>query len=482
MCAGFVPGCASVTLGLASHEQSWRLPIESTVARAVLTSDDSRIGLSIRDGSGSAPWAFSISGTEYRCRSGSGRWDGRKLKYLVLAVICARRVVAITSFVLLAPSCGRLGYDLYPSTKDISLTDASTPGATVGADGSEATEGSGGLRGTAGAGDAGANEASGASNAGGANGAGAFSSAGGASNVAGAASADGGGDAGDANGAGGGGGGAGGRGGTSANGGASSRGGTSGGSGTGGNGGASGRGGATGNGGASGRGGTNGGAGTGATGGVSGTGGTTGAGGSGGSACPGTPPAAGGTTLIDDLEDGNGDIPNVDGRRGKWYTVNDGTAGTQNPSPSGTFVPVSGGAQGSNYSARTWGSGFTSWGAAMGVQLNAAGQNQCPYDVSRYSGVTFYAKGSGTVTISVATSATVPVDRGGTCTSGCLDYYATKVVLSSAWTSERIHWTDLKQAGWGTPVSFNASQVLFIEFEFGAGVSFDLYVDDLAFF
>jgi hypothetical protein len=198
--------------------------------------------------------------------------------------------------------------------------------------------------------------------------------------------------------------------------------------------------------------------------------------------CAGTPPSAGSTTSIDDLEDGNADIPNVDGRRGAWYTVNDGTAGTQNPAPNSTFVPTSGGALGSKYSARTWGNGFTSWGAAMGVPLNAAGQSQCPYDASRYSGITFYSKGSGTVTVSIGSSATVPVARGGTCTSGCLDYYATKVVLGSNWTQQHIRWADLKQAGWGTPVSFSAAEIIFIEFEFGVGVNFDLYVDDLAFF
>ena len=199
--------------------------------------------------------------------------------------------------------------------------------------------------------------------------------------------------------------------------------------------------------------------------------------------CP-TPPAAAATRLlIDDAEDGDGAIASVEGRRGEWYTVNDGTSGaTQDPAPGATVVAAVGGAHGSGYAIHMQGSGFRTWGASLGVTLSEATQGQCPYDASNTKGIRFYAKGTGSITISVATSPTVPTAEGGTCGARCFDYYAVREQLSSDWQQYQFTWSELRQSGWGAAVSFSAAEIMYIEFAFGVNVNFDLYVDDLSFF
>jgi hypothetical protein len=131
---------------------------------------------------------------------------------------------------------------------------------------------------------------------------------------------------------------------------------------------------------------------------------------------------------------------------------------------------------------RTARNGFAWWGAGVHVGVNSTQQENCPYDASRYGGISFYAKGTGTVTVSVATSPTVPLNAGGTCTVSCFDYYAVYIDLTDSWVPYEIPWEELAQDGWGTPVDFSPAEVMYFEFEFGENVDFDLYVDDLSFF
>ncbi len=233
---------------------------------------------------------------------------------------------------------------------------------------------------------------------------------------------------------------------------------------------------------AAGAGGTAGAAGAAGSAGATGGYGQGGAGGTGTPLCPGDAPAATNDPLIDDLEDGDDLIRETEGRSGWWAMVNDGSRReTQNPRDNAS-LPTADGAQGSNWSARTWGSGFTSWGAGLQVYLNEDNRVACPYDGSLYLGISFYAKGVGTVRVSVATSPAVEIDGGGTCEIDCYDYYSTTLDLTDLWVLYEIRWSDLEQLGLGEPFAFSPTEIQYISFEFGAGVDFDLYVDDLSFF
>ena len=198
--------------------------------------------------------------------------------------------------------------------------------------------------------------------------------------------------------------------------------------------------------------------------------------------CAPVAPKIGANLMIDDVEDGDSFIVATDARRGSWYVNNDATLGYQMPAVGKPFSVTAGGASGSAYSVRTTGSGFNSWGAALGVVLSDANGRRCPYDVTGTRGMRFVAKGTGSVTVQVATSATVPIDEGGHCATNCYDYYATTIVVGSTWTTYQLPWQILAQEGWGTRAAFAPNSVMFFEFAFDVGSFFDLYIDDLAFY
>ena len=198
--------------------------------------------------------------------------------------------------------------------------------------------------------------------------------------------------------------------------------------------------------------------------------------------CPSVRPKTGTELLIDDMEDGDTSIAEIDGRRGGWYVNNDGTRGYQTPAYGAPFTTVMPGAAGSMYAVRTTGVGFNDWGAAIGVVLSNASGNRCPYDASATHGLRLYARGAGTVTVSIATTGTVPIEHGGRCIGMCYDYHAVAITLSNAWTMHTLPWYAFAQGGWGTPGPFVLGGMMYIEFGFDAGTAFDLSVDNLAFY
>lgn len=203
----------------------------------------------------------------------------------------------------------------------------------------------------------------------------------------------------------------------------------------------------------------------------------------------GPTPVGGTDPLVDDLELEEGQtepdslIPSVDGRQGFWFTYNDGTAGgTQEPPE--PFVPSAGGANDSELAARTWGDGFTTWGAGMGISLNNDFGGDCPYDVSAFTGVGFWMQGAGTVRMHVSTQATVPPELGGTCNAApgmCHDDHGVDLMASETWTYHELAWDEMTQQGWGQAAAFDPTQVLQLHWQVGPGVAFDVWVDEVVF-
>jgi hypothetical protein len=233
----------------------------------------------------------------------------------------------------------------------------------------------------------------------------------------------------------------------------------------------------------------------GATGGVSSAGATSTAGaatgGFGGSAiitCAAPTRANGMQPLIDDMEDGDNRILPVEGRSGVWFTYNDDTAGVQFPlSANFTMQTVSSDASGGIRIASTYGKGFTSWGAGMGFVMN----NGCPYDATVYQGVRFYARselGQVSIFAMAPTAATTPSGNGGTCIqttpNACYDDFQTTIDLNTGWTQEYVFWSELRQQGWGTPASFDASTLMGMNFQTlnHGGDAFSFSIDDVSFF
>jgi len=211
------------------------------------------------------------------------------------------------------------------------------------------------------------------------------------------------------------------------------------------------------------------------------------------------------------MADGDLNILTQDGRSGGWYTYADNT---------GTVSLVS-----SNPGAMcAIGSGFTNWGAGLGVSLNSAGTQLCTYDGSIYSGVRFSIQGtitSGMVRLSVQTADIANTSAGGTCiststtTNNCDDVYGADLLPgatggvdcasgTTSWTCGpvtssstgplivSIPFSYMSQQGWGRsfPI-FDRTKILGLQWQFKtctetgcytSGTSFNMCVGNVTFF
>lgn len=193
--------------------------------------------------------------------------------------------------------------------------------------------------------------------------------------------------------------------------------------------------------------------------------------------------------LIDDLEDDDGAVKAIGGRKGYWYTFNDGTA-TQVPTSSATvpFKPAAGGyPTTSMFAAITSGPAFKTWGAGIGFHFNEAGSDLCAYNAAAYSGIKFWAKTSAPMKAMVqipATTAKATATDDATCVAMCNDHFYLAVPASAAWTEYTIDFAaaTFKQEGWGTAATFDKSKLIGVQFQVGMGVAFDVEVDGITFY
>lgn len=186
-----------------------------------------------------------------------------------------------------------------------------------------------------------------------------------------------------------------------------------------------------------------------------------------------------GDLTIDDFEDGDVVISELDGLAGRWSTYNDET-GTQVPAAGTSVTPTEGGANGSAYAISTTGSGFTEWGAGLQVDLNNAGGRN-PYDATAFEGISFQAKGSGSVRVELVTMAITEPSGGGTCAENCYDAHGFTIELSADWQEHVIAFGDLTQEGWGTEAAFAPTELLGINFKVAPAEQFELWLDDVQF-
>ena len=220
--------------------------------------------------------------------------------------------------------------------------------------------------------------------------------------------------------------------------------------------------------------------------GTTGSGNTTGNAGTTGSA--GTTGAGGMVSsleMIDNLEDNDRKIIVANGRQGPWHSFNDSNGGNIQP-PLGTgFAATAGGANNTAYAVHTTGSNYQFGG--VGFDLNNADPLGTPeamvsmaYNASAFNGITFWAKGSGTVRVEFAMRSFVPTDRGGSCASNCWNVYgANSPTLTGTWTQINIPWAGMQREQGGTSPAFNPSELMSISFK--GGGTFDFWVDEVAF-
>lgn len=191
--------------------------------------------------------------------------------------------------------------------------------------------------------------------------------------------------------------------------------------------------------------------------------------------------------MVDDMEDGNSAICPSGERHGGWFALGDGTPNAElMPAESEDFVQtaIPGGRGASHYAARLTGSGFTAFGALLGVTLAAEEPHR--YDVSGFSGIRFWMKNSVPTMVLLHTAETVSVADGGQCADGpgeynCNNNFSFKVTApSSEWVAYDLPFSAFSQTDGSA--TWNPSHLMNIGFAPRRDTPFDVWVDDLQFY
>jgi len=188
--------------------------------------------------------------------------------------------------------------------------------------------------------------------------------------------------------------------------------------------------------------------------------------------------------LIDDFEDGDSiAVPEVD-REAYWFTIHDPSVGSIVPDTN--FLPVLGGAHGSTRAAHITASGFSVWGAAFSANISHfAGGIRCPYNATKFSGLRFYARGSGVVRVELSIPEIVDQEYGGKCnpSSGevCYDTHGVSIAPGPAWKLYSLPWDQFVQRGFGTAAPFRPEAIMSLQYAFEQDqLPVDVWFDDVS--
>jgi hypothetical protein len=219
---------------------------------------------------------------------------------------------------------------------------------------------------------------------------------------------------------------------------------------------------------------------------LGGSGGATGgAGASGASGACGTAVAGATDTLIDNLEDNNGQI--APPRVGYWYVYTDMTC-TTTPPPDATganlFRPTAEAGQSGSYGARLTGGACSTWGAGLGFDLNNCNARQNAYNASVFHGISFWYKSTVPFRANVTTLDVIPTSQGGTCTDvadQCYNPHGVDVPASPAGMAVSVAFSSLTQA-FGTMNAFDVTRIVNLQFQVGIQTgTWEIAIDNVAF-
>jgi len=188
--------------------------------------------------------------------------------------------------------------------------------------------------------------------------------------------------------------------------------------------------------------------------------------------------------LIDDFEDGDSSAAPEPDREAYWFTIHDDSAGSIDPDTN--FLPALGGAHGSTRAAHIAASGFSVWGAGFSANISHfAGGIRCPYNATKFSGLRFYARGTGQVRVELLVPEIVDQLYGGKCSPSagqvCYDTHGVSITTGPAWQLYSLPWDQFAQRGFGLAAPFRPDAILSLEYAFEQGLlPVDIWFDDVS--
>jgi hypothetical protein len=197
--------------------------------------------------------------------------------------------------------------------------------------------------------------------------------------------------------------------------------------------------------------------------------------------------------LIDDMEtdDGFGWTCETEGRAGSWYLYDDETAGTREPEGFPSPFPlreIDAPRDRNTRAIYVKGGGYTGFGGGVGTTLVPGNLAQATFwDASAYAGVSFWARGEGTLFFQTVLAQTRAAgdEYPGLCEPtlalNCSDSYVSNAItLTDAWTEYVVPFAALKQEGWGQPVPWTYD-LNALEFRWVTDEDFEFWIDDVRF-
>jgi hypothetical protein len=120
-------------------------------------------------------------------------------------------------------------------------------------------------------------------------------------------------------------------------------------------------------------------------------------------------------------------------------------------------------------------SGLTDFGAGMGFGTGC-------WDTSALDGISFWAKGTAggdnRIQFQVAIPATHAAANGGDCVTKCFDHPSKQLVLTSDWKQYVVAWSELTQAGFGTPAHYQGV-IMALNWVSVSATSVDFWIDEV---
>lgn len=185
-------------------------------------------------------------------------------------------------------------------------------------------------------------------------------------------------------------------------------------------------------------------------------------------------------TVIDDLEDGNGDVSPAGGRDGKWFTFSDKLGSKIQPTGE-AFKPATGGAGGSKFAVHVTGTVADQAGAWAVVGLTFLSDDM--FDATKFKAVSFQAKAApgSAQTLHVAIPDMDTSPSGHVCKQ-CSNDFAKDVSIGADWKEYVVNFDELAQAEKGGDrfPALKRDKLVGVQWAvFQKGQKLDLWIDDV---